>query len=167
MELKTKRLRIIPLTPSHFAMLLEAPAKMESALNLNTSGKILEGHELEAMNWLYSMALSYPEQHLWFTNWQIVLDSENLSIGSSCFKGGPNDNGEIELGYGINDNFRNQGFMTEAAEALCQWALKQQGVNAVIAETDKDNPASQCVCMKTGMIKSGETATTILWRLAQ
>lgn len=166
-EIKTSRLRVIPLTLNQFALLLESPQKLESILHLNSSNTLLEGHERDAMQWLYTMALSCPEQHLWFTNWQIVLSSANVSIGSSCFKGDPNDKGEVELGYGINSAYRNQGYMTEAAESLCHWAIKQPGVTSVIAETDKDNPASQRVCAKSGMIQSGETASTILWRFDQ
>ncbi len=148
----------------HFAMLLEDPAKMESTLGLNRSGMTLEG--LEAMRWLYGMAQSHPEQHPWFTNWQIILSVANMSIGSSCFKGGPNEKGEVEIGYGIKEAYRNQGYMTEAAKALCRWALDQPGVTSATAETDKDNPASLRVCLKTGMEKSGETTSTILWRLS-
>lgn len=137
---------------------------METALGLNVSGMALGEHEREAMRWLYGMAQSHPEQHLWFTNWQIVLAAANMSIGSACFKGGPGENGEVEIGYGINATYRNQGYMTEAAKALCRWAMNRSGVASVIAETDKDNPASLRVCLKSGMEKSGETSSTVLWR---
>lgn len=163
-EITTSRLRIIPLALEHFALLLGDPAAMEAALGLNRSGMALGEHEREAMLWLYGMAQSHPEEHLWFTNWQIVLAAGNVSIGSACFKGGPGEKGEVEIGYGINTAYRNQGYMTEAAEALSWWAMKQPGVSAVIAETDKDNPASQQVCLKTRMEKFGETSSTILWR---
>ncbi len=166
-EIATTRLRIIPLALDHFALLLDEPAAMETALGLERSGTALRGHELEAMSWLYDMARTHPGQHLWFTNWQIVLVAANMSIGSACFKGCPDEKGEVEIGYGINADHRKQGYMTEAAEALCRWAMKQPGVRSVIAETDKDNPASQRVCLKSGMEKTGETSSTLLWRFGR
>lgn len=43
-----------------------------------------------------------------------------------------------EIGYGINGEFKNRGYCTEAIEALVHWALKQDGVISVTAETDTD-----------------------------
>lgn len=167
LEITTERLRIIPLDLRQFSLLLDAQAAMEADLRLAPSFAVLEGHELDAMRWLHGMASAHRDDHLWYTNWQIVLSSANLSIGSCCFKGGPNAAGEVELGYGIRPPCRNNGYMTEAARALCRWALERRGVIAVIAETDKDNPASRRICLKCAMEKSGETSSTILWRLTR
>lgn len=167
MEIRTTLLRIIPLSLEQFSMLLDAPSKLEAALRLSPSNLALEGHTLDAMRWLYGNAGLHPEQRLWYTNWQIVLTSANQAIGSACFKGGPNAEGEVELGYGIHEAHRNRGYMTEAAMALGNWAIGQPGVWAVVAETDKDNPASRRVCAKSGMTKVRETPTTIIWRLAR
>ena len=51
------------------------------------------------------------------------------------FKGIPDPNGEVEIGYSILSQFRNKGFATEAVTRLVSWALTHQHVNAVIAET--------------------------------
>jgi len=166
-ELTTKRLRITALSLANFSLLLHNPGRMEAASGPRPSPTPLDAHTHQAMQWLYDMAATHPEDHLWYTNWQISLNAYNQAIGSACFKGAPNGNGEVELGYGIDAAHRNNGYMTEAVAALSAWALWQPGVRAVVAETDRDNPASQRVCQKCGMNRSGETPGTFLWKLSR
>ena len=51
--------------------------------------------------------------------------------------------------------FRGRGFATEAVRALCQWALSRPGVQAVEAETEPGNAASQHVLQKNGFLPMG------------
>ncbi len=43
--------------------------------------------------------------------------------------------------------------MTEAVKAMCGWALKQNGVTSVIAETDLEGLASQKILKRCGFKK--------------
>ena len=54
--------------------------------------------------------------------------------------------------------------MTEAVKAMCKLALKQNGVENIIAETDLDGFASQRILERVGFKKYYE-ANTIWWRL--
>lgn len=54
--------------------------------------------------------------------------------------------------------------MTEAAKGMCQWALKQNGVKSVIAETDLDGVASQKILERCGF-KNYKREETLWWRL--
>lgn len=56
-------------------------------------------------------------------------------------------------------------YATEAIRETVKWALEQEGVVSVIAETEKDNISSQKVLQKIGMIKYDETDTDYLWRI--
>jgi Acetyltransferases, including N-acetylases of ribosomal proteins len=167
MELQANRLTIIPLNLKQFKLLLEGTDKMEEALNLAHSHESLDAHTYEAMFGLYKLATAHKEDYYWFTNWQIILKSQNISIGSACFMGCPNENGEVELGYGINEAFRCNGYMTEAVDAMCQWALAQPNVSCVIAETDKDNTASHRVLQKCGFTKYKETEEGYFWHMIE
>ena len=164
--LETKRLRIQPLTLEQFRLLIEGVEKMENDLMLTPSHVPLDEHTQKAMEWLYNEAQKTPEEYLWLTNWQIILKSENKSIGSADFKNLPGENGEVEIGYGINSEYEGRGYMTETVEAMCKWALIQDGVKCVIAETEKDNYASQRVLQKCGMEKYKETDTGFWWKLS-
>ncbi|WP_341398813.1 GNAT family N-acetyltransferase [Clostridium cadaveris] len=59
-------------------------------------------------------------------------------VGAADFKDIPNQNGEVEIGYGLGKEFEHNGYMTEAVKAMCELALKQEGVRNIIAETDLD-----------------------------
>lgn len=54
--------------------------------------------------------------------------------------------------------------MTEAIKAFCDWALTQEEVNQMIAETECDNPKSENVLKRVGFIVYKQNDTT-WWRL--
>lgn len=155
-ELKSRRLRIIPLDLEGFTLLVTDVQTMEKRLDLVAEGINLEGEVKTAMEGLLEMAKKDLANLPWLTNWQIILTTENRAIGSICFMGPPNEKGAVEMGYGINESYRGHGYMTEAVIALSDWALTQKSVSVVTAKTDKDNPASWRVLEKAGLVKSGE-----------
>lgn len=86
-------------------------------------------------------------------------------VGDACFKGFPAC-GMPEIGYGILDGYRGQGYATEAVGALCRWALGQPHTRGIEAETAPDNAASRRVLEKLGFVPSGETGEEgPRWRL--
>lgn len=164
--LETERLRIIPLTPVQFSLFLNGINFIEDSFGLAASKEILDKHTQKAMNLQYQLAAEHPDDFLRLTSWQIILKSENRIIGSACFKNLPDADGNVEIGYGIySAPYRNQGYMTEALKALCKWAFTLEGVKAVIAETEKNNVASQSVLMKNGMEVYKKSEEGIWWRL--
>lgn len=165
MEIETQRLIIKPLTLKQFKLLLESFDKMEQALGLSSSGEVWPSDVQEAMEGLYKEALKNPIDQIWYTSWQIILKSENKAIGSACFMRAPDEKGVVEIGYGINEAYQNRGYMTEAAAAICDWALKQEKVKTVTAETEKDNAASHKVLQKIGMKICHETDGSLFWEL--
>jgi RimJ/RimL family protein N-acetyltransferase len=59
------------------------------------------------------------------------------------------------LGYCLGDAAWGQGFATEAAHALLQWAFDTLDLNRVQAETDTRNRASSRVLEKLGFVREG------------
>jgi RimJ/RimL family protein N-acetyltransferase len=57
--------------------------------------------------------------------------------------------------------------MTEAARALIDWAFQQDGVSALIAETEKQNKASQRVLEKLGARIYEETESEYRWKIVR
>lgn len=156
-ELETRRLRILALSRSNLKSLIAGTPVLEKTLGLNPSGLELDEHTREAMTYLDDLAGKIPDSYPWITNWQIILKERNLSIGSACFMNVPDDAGEVEIGYGIHPDFQNHGYMTEALNAICRWALSQQGVRTVAGETDPGNLPSRRVLEKCGFFACGET----------
>ena len=100
-------------------------------------------------------ALTHPEQWEWYAIWMIEL-KDGTHIGELCFKG-VEESGSTEIGYGIAEKYQNCGYATEAVCAVVDRALKQNAVNCVTAEVDKDNIASVRVLEKSGFEPTGRT----------
>jgi RimJ/RimL family protein N-acetyltransferase len=76
-------------------------------------------------------------------------------VGICGFKGKPDSNGEVEIGYSILRQFRSQGYATEAVSRLVVWAFSHQHVNAITAETLPHLQQSIRVLNKNGFQYSG------------
>ena len=98
--------------------------------------------------------LDHPEAWDWYAVWRIERENGALA-GDLSFKGPPVD-GAVEIGYGIDEAFRRNGYATEAVEAAVVWALSRDGVTRVEAETEPGNRASQRVLEKCGFIPTGK-----------
>ena len=97
--------------------------------------------------------LDHPDQWEWYAIWMIEL-KDGTHIGELCFKG-LDPNGIAEIGYGISEQYRNNGYAAEAVKAVSEWALEQPEVNALESETDPENVASQKVLEKCGFVPTG------------
>ncbi len=97
--------------------------------------------------------LDHPEQWEWYAVW-IIECKDGSHAGDLSFKG-RGDDGSVEIGYGIIETHRGQGYATEAVNAVVTWAFQQPGIIRVEAETEPDNQASQRVLEKCGFIPAG------------
>jgi [ribosomal protein S5]-alanine N-acetyltransferase len=82
--------------------------------------------------------------------WIIIEKRKRSIIGGICFHGEPDENGEVEIGYGTDGEYRNQGYMTETVEGLVIWLRNNKKVKIIKAETDNDNISSARVLEKNG-----------------
>ena len=57
------------------------------------------------------------------------------AIGNGGFKGRPDADGSVEVGYSVMENYQRNGFAPEAVEALVDWAFGYREVQRVIAQT--------------------------------
>ena len=101
-------------------------------------------------------SLSNSDKRIWYAIWNMELkDESGIIVGDFCFKG-LSDDGVIEIGYGLKEEYRHYGYMTEALKAITEWALSQESVKQVEAETDAENIASQKVLLQSGFISNGK-----------
>ncbi len=66
---------------------------------------------------------------------------------------------EPELGWFLLDGFEGQGFATEAALALRDWALGPRGLPTLVSYIDARNPASAAVAQRLGGLLDAAAAT--------
>jgi RimJ/RimL family protein N-acetyltransferase len=163
-ELRTERLRIVCVDLEMMLLLKQGNQEKQFESKMGYSIHKVEGLEMELNDQFCTLALENQEQQVWFRLWDIVLLQNNQRIGGALFKGGPNQKGEVEIGYGIDDEFQRQGYAKEAIGCIVQWAMRQEGVLAVIAETEKENIASHKVLQHIGMKRYSETETGYWWR---
>jgi RimJ/RimL family protein N-acetyltransferase len=138
-ELRTKRLRITPMTDN----------ELRAAIASET-----DEHMKQAYSEMLAGCLAHPRERIWYTEWRITRRETGEPVGGLGFKG-PQVNGAVEIGYGIFDPRRGNGYATEAAKAMIGWAFSQEGVYFVTAETEPDNAASQRVLEKLGFSPAG------------
>lgn len=99
---------------------------------------------------------------LYWGSW-LVMTMDGQVIGDIGFKGKPDIRQAVEIGYGLLPAYLNQGFATEAVQALIEWAFEQTEVTGVLAKTDSTNQASIRVLEKAGLIQVGRDDRYIMW----
>ena len=95
----------------------------------------------------------------------VVLRDANTLIGTcGAFRPDP---ATVVIGYSILPDYRRRGYASEAAQALIDFALAQDGVERVVADTYPELAASIGVMQKCGMtfIGSGDEERTVRYEL--
>ena len=105
-----------------------------------------------------------PELAVFSTYFLIVSAQTSEILGTIGFKGAPDEDGTIEVGYGIRPEFRSRGYMTEALRTLTTFGLTLPGVEKIVACTSKDNAASIRVLEKVGYLKIYTGPDLYVWQ---
>lgn len=165
-EIRTKRLCLVALTLARLDSCIEDPAGLSRDLGVSISPHLVDEPARRATSFKTNkMSECGSESHPWYTFWLVVLAAERHGVGLAGFKGVPDERGEVEIGYGIDPAYRNQGYTTEAVEALIAWAFQDPTCRAVLADTLNDNVASNRVLAKVGMRIYHETEDGLCWRI--
>lgn len=164
MTIDTGRLLLIPLPPRQLRLWAQDMDALEKELACTYLAEPLEGFFLDIVRGQLEITEKDPGNYLWHSFWLLMRKEDGVIVGSADFKDIPSASGEVEIGYGLGAAFLHNGYMTEAVMAMCSWALGQEGVKAVIAETDLDGYASQRILMRCGF-KELSRGETLWWRL--
>ncbi|OKH52571.1 GNAT family N-acetyltransferase [Calothrix sp. HK-06] len=106
--------------------------------------------EVQAFLPKYIDLLKSDPSQLGYGVWLIIRTDDSTLIGDLGF-GGKSDNETLEIGYEILAAYRNEGYATEAVEALIDFAFTQLAAKEIIAYTPTNNAASIRVLEKLGM----------------
>lgn len=128
----------VALETEQLRLYVASQAEMEQLIERQTDGELKKAH---------------PKQGEWYAIW-LVTRHDGVQVGDLSFKG-LNEDGSVEIGYGIKDEFQGQGYATKAVRAAVDWALNQDGVLCVEAEAKPDNKVSQRVLAKCGFVLNG------------
>ena len=165
--IETGRLYIIPLTYEHLLLYLRGEDRLENLLGLAHTGRVMDARVCKDIeqNMLPKIRSSRDDLFLFHTCW-LVIDKASMRIVAELgFKGEPNRNKEVEIGYGTIQAMRGKGYMTEAVRAMIGWASARQDVDFVLAETSRLNTASIRVMQKNNFECFQQLGSMLWWRM--
>lgn len=119
-------------------------------------------HLRAAYGEMYDGCVAHPKDYMWYTAWKISLPGD-IPVGDLCFKGPPDAENAVEIGYGIYSSYEGKGYATEAVHLAVEWALAQKNCFYVLAQTEEGNRASERVLEKNGFVRCGEGSEGHLW----
>jgi len=93
--------------------------------------------------------------------WLVTLDG--LVIGDCGTFGPADENGEVEIGYGLAAPYRGRGYGKELVAGLADWLLAQPEIRSVRARTAPDNVASRRVLEHAGFAQIDQTAENVTY----
>lgn len=105
--------------------------------------------------WRVPQVKEDPTLNKWFVRWIVLKESREI-IGSTSFHGAPDSAGMIEVGLGIQEKFRNQGFAREALRGYWLWAIQFPEVKVLRYTVSPTNIPSIRVVSSFGFEYKGE-----------
>lgn len=150
-RLRTKHLELVLQSPADVRAMVEA---MDAAERAQVSP-----------DWLARVNAATAADP-WVHGFSVVLRDGEVTIGAAAFKGPPIE-GAVEIAYGIGADYENQGFATEAATALIDYAFRLPEIRVIRAHTLPECNASTRVLEKCGFEFIGEVVDPedgLVWR---
>ncbi len=138
--------------------------QLEVLVGAKIAEKWLEDEGRGLLNYYWYM-ISRDHDLIGYGLWLIVHRADQMMIGTAGFKGRPDANGSIEIGYGIDVAYRRQGYTYEAAQSLIEWGFAQPNVCKITADCLTTNLGSIRVLEKLGMTRTGMAGSYIQWKL--
>ncbi len=148
--IETQRLYLVPMRKEELHWWMHDIAKLENEWQACYCDDVPAGDFMRIVAAQYEKVCQNPEQWLYHTFMLIIVKDGKKIIGSCDFKAPPNEQGEVEIGYGIHADFQNRGYMTESVIGMVKWAFTQNNIVSVTAETESGNIASEIVLTKAG-----------------
>lgn len=164
MRIRTQRLELLACDTDLLRVLISDQVVFSQMLDIKIPDKFTE-YGLSPLR--YSMEkLEDPAESEWWTYLPILLNA-NILIGTCGYKGKPDHNGIVEIGYEIIEPLRNKGYAREIAKALIENAFRFEQVKLVRAHTFPEENASVKV-LKSCNMKFIDTAYDpeygVVWR---
>lgn len=148
-QIETQRLRLIACDESVFEAIFESDEALAKYLDIIITESAFEFGDAPIRS-AYDKIIDNPAEKTWWM-YLVIHKNDKKLIGTCGYKGLPNEEGEVEIGYGIMEGYRNQGYATELSKALIDRAFDQSNVVSVLAHTLAEENASVKVLKKCQM----------------
>jgi RimJ/RimL family protein N-acetyltransferase len=111
-----------------------------------------------AFEWASNNLAHDPEGQGWY-GWALLAnEGERLPprlVGIAALIGRPDDDGEVELAFGLMPDFRGRGYGSETVRALAAWAFAN-GARRVIAHLDAEDVHAAQTFARNGFAETAE-----------
>lgn len=147
----TPRLELVLGTASVLRADLEGPDALGEALGaaVPVAGWPPGEWDEPAVRWMLGQVESGISPGDWGA-WYYLRREDRLLVGAGGYKGAPDDDGTVEIGYSVVESVQRRGYATEAALGLVVRAFADPSVRRVTAETFPHLVASLGVLRKLG-----------------
>src|SRR4051812_3212765 len=113
--------------------MMEAFLKGNNEVVKITSHRVAPEYPLEVYKQFFVYKIDrfrkFPNENDW--EGIIIHKEDNMIIGDMGFKGGPNKEGIIDIGYSIVPSYQGKGYATEMGKAMVGWGLSRLNVKKV------------------------------------
>jgi RimJ/RimL family protein N-acetyltransferase len=156
-SLHTSHLTLQPYLPAQLLALIDGVPQFEERMGMHSGDGLRDFFVSEDVSphWLALLRISSAADP-WVFGFAVIHDADRRVIGTASFKGPPDEEGVVEIAYGIVPAYQNRGYATEAASALVGFARERVDVRAIRAHTLPVPNASTHVLTKCGFQQLGE-----------
>ncbi len=167
MKIETERLTLFATELKHFELVMQSKQLLAEHLAVTVPLSFPESED--ALPWFYDLVKQDETLVGWLSFWALHR-IDNTLIAGVGFKGKPDENGKIEIGYSVIPEYRRQGFASEMVEALLEYGFSNPDVTAILAQTRIDNIPSMKVLERFGMRQTGtsrddEEGEMLVWKM--
>src|SRR3954466_14228562 len=167
-RLTTKRLRLVPHAPQHLRDLIKGSEFYERSSGLKPAAGLREFIVSPDVSeqWLAQLENS-ADADPWKFGFAVMTREHQEVIGNAGFTGPPDEDGAVEIAYGIVPAHQGHGYATESAEALVAFAQADDRVQTMCAHSLPEHNASTRVLEKCGFERIGEVnhpTDGLIWR---
>jgi RimJ/RimL family protein N-acetyltransferase len=114
--------------------------------------------ERAAIEWAHANLRHDPEGQGWY-GWALLANEGERApprlVGIAALIGRPDEEGDVELAFGLLPEFRGRGYGSEAVRALSTWAFSN-GARRVIVHLDAEDALAASTLVRNGFADTGE-----------
>lgn len=160
----TNRLTVMPMTYSMVSAILSGNLSELEKIGVHLDEKWPLQDTYDILNFVKEQ-MDKNDNISGFDVWMVVKNEDMTVIGDAGFKGEPNEEGEVEIGFGLIEEEHRKGYGYEVASALIKWASQQEQVKVIKADCLIGNMGSMKILEKCGMCEVRRDNELIYWEI--
>jgi RimJ/RimL family protein N-acetyltransferase len=158
--IETPRLDLVAATAPCLLAEMEGPAALSRLIGARVGEEWPPPlFDADALEWALDQVRIDPRFEEWGMRYMVLRDSDAggaEAVGVAGYKGPPDAENEVEIGYSVLPSYHRRGLASEAVAALVAHAFDLHGVNRIVAHTLPHLDASIGVLHRTGFTLEAE-----------